>query len=320
MKGFFGFFGNFSTFATSLAIPYTIVYTKCLFKFFGKIWYNLDFLVKFINTTIITIMGKLGLYEYPTISIQEAITILRLIKDNKIQDINLLAQRLGHATAKSGRFRAKLASLRQYGLIMGKNVRFNISPLGEEILRNPDKSLICRAISNVKLFVDLYQEIGEKASKEEIKKGLEKITKTEVKDWIVNEIIRPYRDAIPYLQEIKEKKIKPLGLLEVFDLGNVKIVDNSTFRIALQYMEILGRKFNVDISLDPIQKILLHLLSGNKTFSQLEERTALSKSNLKILLYMLEKVGFIKKLERGEEKVYQITEKGKDNLLLLLQP
>ncbi len=267
-------------------------------------------------------MGKLGHHEYPTIGINEAISILRIIKDNEIQNINLLAKKLGHRTHESGRFRAKIAALKQYGLIVGKSINFNISPLGEDILNAPDDEFnICRAISNVRLFVDLYEEVGDVVSRSKIKEALIKITKSEVKDWVVNEIMRPYKEAIPYLRKIKEEEIKPLGKLEITDLGHVKIVDKSTFEIALKYMEILGKKFKVDLSLDPIQKILLSLLSGNKGFSQLIELTGLSESNLSLLLQILEKVEFIKSIGKmdHEKGVYQITEKGKDILLILLQ-
>ena len=232
-----------------------------------------------------------------------------------------MAKKLGHRTHESGRFRAKIAALKQYGLIVGKSINFNISPLGEDIFNAPENEFnIRRAISNVKLFVDLYEETGDIVSRSRIKKALTKITKSEVKDWVINEIMRPYKEAIPYLQKIKEEE-KPLGKLEIIDLGHVKIVDKSTFEIALKYMEILGKKFKVDLSLDPIQKILLSLLSGSKSFSQLMELTGLSENNLSLLLQILQKVEFIKIMEKidHEKGIYHITNKGKDILLILLQ-
>ncbi|RLF47512.1 MAG: hypothetical protein DRN29_02300 [Thermoplasmata archaeon] len=267
-------------------------------------------------------MGKIGDYEYPIIGIKEAIEILILIKREKISDIKTLARKLGHEHHKSGRFRAKLSSLKQYGLITGKSSNLRISQLGEEILRADEEkreNSIYRAISNVRLFIDLYNEIGYKTDRESIKKGLFKLTNIEAKEWVINEIITPYKDALQYLEEIKRKKVELLGLVDISHIGRVNIIDKSTFEIALKYMEILGRKFGIELCLSSIEKILRTLLAGEKSLEDLKEETGLSNSHAMLLLQILEEANLLEKRIVPGDTLYKITHKGKNTLLFLLQ-
>ncbi len=271
----------------------------------------------------ITNMGKLGNYEYPLIGINEAVAILKLIHREKIRDIKVLARKLGHTTHKSGRFRAKLSALKQYGLIIGKSGNLNISPLGEDIIKSlteeEEVENICKAVSKIKLFTDLYSEIGDETKRDTIKKGLKKITGVEIKEWILNEFIKPYKEALPFLREIKKKEYRLMGYLDIINLGRVDIIDKATFEIALRYMDLLGQRLGVGTGLRVVEKILLTLLTP-KEISKLEKEINLPYHDLALFILILEKAGYVSgKAIDSKHKIYELTPKGKDLLLSVLQ-
>jgi hypothetical protein len=108
-------------------------------------------------------MGKIGNYEYPDHTIEESTELVETISDNEISKQDLLADKLGHSSEKSGAFRNKLTSLKRYGLMAGRG-GVNLSQHAEKIA-NPApgtderKEAMGRAWLNVDLFSKLYDRL-----------------------------------------------------------------------------------------------------------------------------------------------------------------
>ena len=102
-------------------------------------------------------MGKIGNYEYPELSVAEAIKIAEiLVKDfqGKAVDLDNFAKAIGHKTYNSGSFYNKLADMRKYGLMDKKEVEATEL---SQIIANPKdtnerQQAINKIISNITLF------------------------------------------------------------------------------------------------------------------------------------------------------------------------
>ena len=157
-------------------------------------------------------MSKLDGYEYPDIPVTQAIEIVRLIEEENIETLQVLANALGHKgpTAwRGGGFRSKMAALGKYGLLAGRPSDLQLSEIAKSIVhpRNDEErsSAISRAVLTVPLLAKLHEKLDGRVPRE-LWMPLYDITKTDQK--IVKKhadtIRRIYMDAIPYLQSRTE--------------------------------------------------------------------------------------------------------------------
>lgn len=112
-------------------------------------------------------MGKISSYEYPEISLGEAIKIAEiLVKEfhGKVGDLDNFAKAIGHKTSNSGSFYNKLADMRKYGLMDKKEVE--ATELSRIITIPKDnterQNAINKAISNITLFERLKERLKTK--------------------------------------------------------------------------------------------------------------------------------------------------------------
>ncbi|MBS3080931.1 hypothetical protein J4221_05645 [Candidatus Pacearchaeota archaeon] len=112
-------------------------------------------------------MGKIGNYEYPELSISEALKIAEiLVKDfqGKASDLDNFAKAIGHKTYNSGSFYNKLADMRRYGLMDKKEVE--ATELSKIIAHPKDNAerqqAINKAITNITLFERLKERLKTK--------------------------------------------------------------------------------------------------------------------------------------------------------------
>jgi len=132
-------------------------------------------------------MGRIGVYHYPDITLEEARLILQVNMEYHGKSINVasLARLLGHVNERSGAFKRKLQSLRRWGLINSKN---QLTNLGISLIfaKNDEDwnkiSLI--ALNNVLLFKHLLKQLDDKEniSMEDFKKALIKVTRVDEKE------------------------------------------------------------------------------------------------------------------------------------------
>lgn len=133
-------------------------------------------------------MGRIGVYHYPDITLEEARLILQANIEHHGKFINAasLARLLGHVNERSGAFKRKLQSLRRWGLINSENQLTNlgISLISAENNEDWNKiSLI--ALNNVLLFKHLLKQLDKDkkdVSMENFKKALIKVTRADEKE------------------------------------------------------------------------------------------------------------------------------------------
>ena len=116
-------------------------------------------------------MGSIGAYKYPEHKIEEAVEIVEMISEEKITKQDLLAEKLGHKSKKSGAFRNKLTSLRRYGLINSRG-DIEMTTLSKKIVSpapqsNERERSIGKAVLNVELLKKLYERLDYSATNDE---------------------------------------------------------------------------------------------------------------------------------------------------------
>src|SRR6266571_8050304 len=94
--------------------------------------------------------------DRPWTKFSEALDIVGIMRENKIESVETLAAKLGHESANSGAFRAKVASLSKYRLVDQQRGKLRLTPLALKILvpvgGEKEKYEACReAILNVPL-------------------------------------------------------------------------------------------------------------------------------------------------------------------------
>jgi len=106
-------------------------------------------------------MGKIGSYEYPEISVEEAIRIAEILVNDfhkKVNDNNEFAVRVGHKSSSSGTFLVKMGDVRKYGLMDKRDYQ---ATKRAEILANPttaqEKN---REIMEMVLSVPLFEKLN----------------------------------------------------------------------------------------------------------------------------------------------------------------
>ncbi len=85
-------------------------------------------------------MGKIGTYDYPEVSVEEALKVAGILVNEfhkKVNDINEFANRLGHKSSSSGTFLVKMGDIRRYGIMEKRDYH---ATKRAEILANPTSS------------------------------------------------------------------------------------------------------------------------------------------------------------------------------------
>lgn len=153
-------------------------------------------------------MGKIGSYEYPEISIGEAVKIAGILVNDfhkKVNDVNVFANRVGHKSASSGTFLVKIGDIRRYGIMEKRDYQ---ATKRAEILANPKSPKekdqeIREMILGVPLFEKLKSRLKTKSPTiEQFKTQLIEITGNREKGSKEAEKIRKvYIDTISHIKE-----------------------------------------------------------------------------------------------------------------------
>lgn len=204
-------------------------------------------------------MGKIGIYDYPEISIDEAIRIAEVLVNDfhkKVKDNNEFASRLGHKSSSSGTFLVKMGNIRKYGLMENRSYR---STKRSEILANPkspeEKSQVIKEmIESIPLFEKLNNRLKTKSpTPEQFRTQLIEVTGDREKSSKEAEKIRKvYIDAISHLREnfMEEEKTddKPLKKRKVAD--NMILLQSGDVDISLP-----NSANNIDVLITILQNL-----------------------------------------------------------------
>lgn len=209
-------------------------------------------------------MGKIGNYEYPEVSVKEAIRIAEILVNEfhkKVNDINEFANKLGHKSSSSGTYLVKMGDIRRYGLMEKREYS---STKRAEILANPTtpeekNQEIKEMILSIPLFGKLTSRLKTKSPTiEQFRTQLIEITGDREKGSKEAERIRKlYIDAISYIGG---------------DTGEEKITDDKqSKKRKMEGDMILLQSEELDISLpksaaniDVLITILQNLKKDNK--------------------------------------------------------
>lgn len=150
-------------------------------------------------------MVKIGSYDYTEMLPSEAISIVKVIYDNRVNIASGLSTRLGHRSPKSGAFLTKLAALRRYGLIKSGIGEIELTPLGDAIAKPTSKQQGINSykelINTTPLFIDLRKKLGSKQPGDDFWIVLHEVTKADKKDAEeqAEKIKKIYIDAMKYM-------------------------------------------------------------------------------------------------------------------------
>lgn len=101
---------------------------------------------------------------FPSMPLGEAVTMIKKVASyGTVHTDAAVASFLGHSTANSGPFRAKVAALRDYGFLSGRSGELSVTPLALEIVHpgldaNPEASLR-EAFLHCKVFSSVYEAL-----------------------------------------------------------------------------------------------------------------------------------------------------------------
>jgi hypothetical protein len=207
-------------------------------------------------------MGAMGEFEYPDITMTDAIEIIEKIDSKSIQRLDVLANEIGHKGPKAykgGGFRMKITALVRYSLLTGRPSELRLSDLAKTVIhhRTEDekneairKSLLTvpiLAIIHSKLqgkvpsdfWVPLYDCTGDHAGIDQklVKEHAESIRKL-------------YADAVQYLKIVPEtmsdKKEKPIE--EDEDMESLSVQSDAiTIKTAGINMTVAREDRNIEI-------------------------------------------------------------------------
>jgi len=156
-------------------------------------------------------MTKIGSYDYPDMHVSEAISIVKIIYENRVNTASGLSTRLGHRSQKSGAFLMKLASLRRYGLIKSGVGGIELTALGDSIAKPKSKqeelNSLKELVNAVPLFIDIKNKLSGKQPRDDFWIVLHEVTKADKKDAEeqAEKIKKLYIDAIKYLFSTTEQ-------------------------------------------------------------------------------------------------------------------
>ncbi|OIO80445.1 hypothetical protein AUJ84_03530 [Candidatus Pacearchaeota archaeon CG1_02_32_132] len=164
-------------------------------------------------------MGKLGTFEYPELSVDDAVRYAELLVNEfhkEVKDINEFAVRLGHKSANSGSFFGKLSDMRKFGLVDKKTYR---ATSRAEIIANPVGNERQNAIKDMILSIPLFEKLNSRLKTksptiEQFKTQLIEVTGDREKASKEAEKIRKiYIDAISHIREdqLKEQSNDPFN-------------------------------------------------------------------------------------------------------------
>jgi len=215
-------------------------------------------------------MGKIGNFEYPAITLSEAIDIAKKIVNSKIAKAETLASSM-NKSATGGSFIAQVVSLKRYGLIDGTNKEFQPTPLAEKIIMpkpntNEFAEATLEALWKVEIIRRIYERVGANDPKSDFWVHISEITGEDRSTAINHEgnLRKLYKDALQYIKSVKEPEIEliikkgeksvigfggeyemvpaidrgNLGVL-VTEVGQVKIRDEKTLEIAQSMLDML---------------------------------------------------------------------------------
>lgn len=110
-------------------------------------------------------MGAMGEYEFPDITVSQAVDIARVIEEKNVERTDVLAKLLGHegpTAHKGGSFRSKLAALDRYGLLVGKQIDLHLSDSAKQIIHPRSTAERDEAVWRAAMTVPLLQKVHEK--------------------------------------------------------------------------------------------------------------------------------------------------------------
>jgi len=157
-------------------------------------------------------MGKLGTFEYPELSVDDAVRYAELLVNEfhkEVKDINEFAVRLGHKSANSGAFFGKLSDMRKFGLVDKKTYR---ATSRAEVIANPVGNEKQTAIKEMVLSIPLFEKLHSRLKTknptiEQFKTQLIEVTGDREKSSKEAEKIRKiYIDAVSYIRETQQEQ------------------------------------------------------------------------------------------------------------------
>lgn len=149
--------------------------------------------------------------DRPWIKFSDALDIVGVIHENKIESLENLAAKLGHKTTNSGGFNVKVASLSKYGLADRQRGKLRLTPLALKILMpvggEKEKYEACReAILNVALLKRLYERLdGQAVRQDDLWGHLYEITgDREASVQQAGAVHTLYQDALTFLRKAEQ--------------------------------------------------------------------------------------------------------------------
>jgi hypothetical protein len=110
-------------------------------------------------------MGALGEFDYPDITVSQAVDIIRVIEERNIERLDVLANAIGHKGSQAyrgGAFRSKLSALARYGFVTGRLSELHLSDLAKSVLHPRSDAERDAAIAKAVLSVPLVARLHEK--------------------------------------------------------------------------------------------------------------------------------------------------------------
>ncbi len=149
--------------------------------------------------------------DRPWITFSDALDIVGVIQQNKIESLDNLATKLGHKTSNSGGFHIKVASLAKYGLADRSRGKVRLTPLALKILMpiggDKEKYEACReAIFRVPLLKRLYERLeGKEVRKDDLWSHLYEISgDREASVQQASAVHTIYQDAMTYVRKAEQ--------------------------------------------------------------------------------------------------------------------
>ena len=196
---------------------------------------------------------RVGNYTIPDVRLYPALveavkTIYDTYPTEEISDIDVLAKLLGHKSAKSGTFLAKMTFLRAYGLIEGRGT-VRVSELGKKITYGTDEERAkasTKAVLNIPLWNELYSRYSVNLPTENFWAHLGKIAVLEAPDaQRVAEIVRKAYLADARYIKVEKKEEEERKLVE-----EQKMKGTPTLQVPERSTPMITEYFSVFIKKD----------------------------------------------------------------------
>lgn len=207
-------------------------------------------------------MGKLGTFEYPELKIEEAVKVAEILVNDfhkQVNDVNEFASRLGHKSANSGTFLAKMSDVRRFGLMDKREYR---ATKRAEILANPVGNEKQQAVKEMILEIPLFEKLNSRLktkspTPEQFRTQLIEVTGDREKGSKETEKIRKiYIDAISHIKEgANQGDYFPSG--ESMDMQNPQVTseDIIMFRCGKTNLTLDKNDSNIDVLISVLQNL-----------------------------------------------------------------